>query len=85
MYIPIPPSLFSVSAGSTRAPITAQAMGNAAQGTPSPAGCTVSVISTGRARPVTSPTAGTTVAAPTRATVTLLGRRAVSATTAGKV
>lgn len=72
-------------AGLTPVPTTALAMGSAHLGTLLPAECTVNVTSTGRARPVTSPTAGTTAAAPTMATATLLGRNCVSAMTAGKV
>lgn len=60
-------------------------MGSARRGTRSPAECTVNVTSTGRAKRVTSPTAGTTVGAPTTATATSPARSCVSATTAGKV
>lgn len=60
-------------------------MGNAPQGTRPPAECTVNVTSTGRARPVTSPTVGTTVGAPTTATATSPARSCVCAMTAGKV
>lgn len=60
-------------------------MESAPQGTQSPAEFTVNVTSTGRARPVTSPTAETTAEAPTTATATSLGKSCASATTAGKV
>lgn len=60
-------------------------MESAPRGTRLPAGCTVNVTNTGRVRPVTSPTAGTTVEAPTMATVTSPERSCVSAMTAGKV
>ena len=71
--------------GSTLVPITAPATGSAPLGTRSPAECTVNVTSTGKARPATSPTAGTTAAAPTTATATSPGRSCACATTAGKV
>lgn len=75
----------SFCTGSTHVPITALAMGSAPLVTRPPAGCTVNVTSTGKARPVTSLTAGTTAAAPTTATATSPGRSCVSATTAGRV
>lgn len=71
--------------GSTPVPITALAMGSAPLVTRPPAECTVNVISTGKARPVTSRTAGTIAAAPTTATATSLGRSCASAMTVGKV
>ena len=71
--------------GSTLVPITALATGSARLATRPPAECTVNVTSIGKARPATSLTAGTTVAAQTTATATSPGRSCVSATRAGKV
>lgn len=71
--------------GSTLVPITALVMGSAPLGTQLLAECTANVTSTGRVRHATSPTAGTTAAAPTTDTATSPGRSCVSAMTVGKV
>lgn len=71
--------------GSTLVPITARDMESARLVTQPPAECTVNATSTGKARPVTSLTAGTTAEAPTTATATSPGRSCVSAMTVGKV
>lgn len=71
--------------GSTLVPITARDMGSARLATRPPAECTVNVTSTGKAKPVTSRTAGTTVEVPTTATATSPGRSCVYAMTVGKV
>lgn len=69
----------------TLALITAQNMASAQPACLCRAGCTVSVTSTGKERPVTFPIAKPTVAVLTMATVTWQERSSVSAMTAGKV
>lgn len=71
--------------GSTLVPTTVRVTGSARLATQPPAECTASVTNTGKGKPATSLTVGTTAGAPTTATATSPARSCASATTVGKV
>lgn len=85
LYVSLSVNRQLLLSGSTLVPTTVRVMGSARLATQPPAECTASATNTGKGKPATSLTVGTTAGAPTTATVTSPARSCASATTVGKV